>query len=161
MLKILLAVDGSALSLDAVRHGLALHAQGLRAQFVLVNVQESASLYEMVVARDPAVIDDVSVEAGRHQLEVARALCVGAKVNFEAEVVIGDPAHLIVELAERHACDAIILGARGHGGLRDALLGSVSQAVTYSATVPVTVVKHMETDEPALASGESDPDEGA
>ena len=159
MLKILLAVDGSALSLDAVRHGLTLHAQGLRAQFVLVNVQESASLYEMVVARDPAVIDEVSAEAGQHQLEAARALCTEAGVNFEAEVVIGDPAHLILELAERHACDAIILGARGHGGLRGAVLGSVSQAVAYAATVPVTVVKHAEPDERAPASGLSDPDE--
>ena len=161
MLKILLAVDGSALSLDAVRHGLALHAQGLRAQFVLVNVQESASLYEMVVARDPAVIDDVSAKAGQHQLEGARALCAGADVLFDAEVVIGDPAHLIVELAERHACDAIILCARGHGGLRGALLGSVSQAVTHSATVPVTVVKHIESDERVLASGDTEPDEDA
>ena len=38
---------------------------------------------------------------------------------------------------ERHACDAIILGARGLG----ALLGSVSQAVLAAAKVPVTIVK--------------------
>jgi len=45
MLKILIAVDGSELSLDAVRHALALAKEGLQIDLVLANVQESATLY--------------------------------------------------------------------------------------------------------------------
>ena len=56
-MKILLPVDGSAAALAAVRHALALVQEGLRADFVLVNVQEPASLYEMVVVHDADVIE--------------------------------------------------------------------------------------------------------
>ena len=57
-MKILIPVDGSALSLEAVRHALGLIGQGLRADLVLANVQAPASLYEIVVAHDPNVIKD-------------------------------------------------------------------------------------------------------
>jgi nucleotide-binding universal stress UspA family protein len=45
-------------------------------------------------------------------------------------------------MAERHGCDAIILGARGLGALRSALMGSVSQGILHASRLPVTVVKH-------------------
>jgi nucleotide-binding universal stress UspA family protein len=45
-------------------------------------------------------------------------------------------------MAERHGCDAIILGARGLGTLRSALMGSVSQGVLKASRLPVTIVKH-------------------
>ena len=51
-LKILLAVDGSAHALAAVRCALRLAAGRPGCSFVLVNVQEPASLYEVVVAHD-------------------------------------------------------------------------------------------------------------
>ena len=61
MIKILIAVDGSALSLDAVHHVLRLVQDGLRVSVVLANVQEPASLYELVVSRDPDLIAAASV----------------------------------------------------------------------------------------------------
>jgi len=42
-MKILVPVDGSPLSLEAVRHAIALVKQGLRAELVLANVQLPAS----------------------------------------------------------------------------------------------------------------------
>ena len=54
-MKILVPVDGSPLSLEAVRHAISLVKQGLRAELVLANVQSPASLYEIVVAHDPDV----------------------------------------------------------------------------------------------------------
>ena len=53
MLKILIAVDGSELSLDGVHHALALVGQGLQATMVLANVQEPATLYELVTRATP------------------------------------------------------------------------------------------------------------
>lgn len=153
MLKILIPVDGSELSLDAVRHALGLRRQGLNAEFVLANVQEPASLYELLTIRDPQRVQGVSAGAGEHQLEGARQLCDAAGVGYECEVGSGDPAHTLLEIAERYACDAIIVGARGRGGLAGAMLGSVSQVLAHDSTIPVTVVKHAEPDE--LAPAES------
>ncbi|MFM8899546.1 MAG: universal stress protein, partial [Burkholderiales bacterium] len=59
MLKILIPTDGSAAALLAAQHALLLVSKGLHARFVVVNVQDPATLYEMVVAHDPEVLERV------------------------------------------------------------------------------------------------------
>jgi nucleotide-binding universal stress UspA family protein len=147
-MKILVPVDGSQLSLEALRHALALVKEGLRADLVLANVQAPASLYEIVVARDPALIHDASVGAGAHLLEPAQALCRAAGVAFECEVVSGEPVQALCDLAEEYACAAIVVGAHGKGALASALLGSVSHALSHVSPVPVTIVRLLEADQP-------------
>jgi nucleotide-binding universal stress UspA family protein len=157
-MKILLPVDGSPAALQAVRHALQLVQQGLRADFVLANVQPPANLYEAVTAHDPDVIREVRAAAGADLLAPAEALLQAAGVDFESEVAGGAPEHLIVEIAERYGCDAIVMGARGMGDWQAALLGSVSQAVVQHSPVPVTIVRL--ADEAAEAGEDSGP-EGA
>lgn len=140
-MKILLPVDGSELSLRAVGVAVDLLRQGLSGNLVLANVQEPATLYEMVVAPDGEVLKKVSTAAGIDALETAEALLVREKLAYEREIASGDPAHTIVDIAERHGCDMIIMGARGTGALRSAILGSVSNQVLHAASVPVMVVK--------------------
>ena len=141
-MKILLPVDGSDESLDAVRHALELIHEGLRASLVLANVQETASLYELLRAHDAEVIESVSRAAGVHSLEAASALCTAAHVAFEQEIDIGDPAHTLHDIAERLGCDVVVMGARGKGGTRGTRLGSVAHAMLHDAALPVTIVRH-------------------
>jgi len=141
-MKILVPVDGSAQALDAVRHALRLRQEGLNAAFVLATVQEPTYLYEMVLAPDAEVLERVSGAVGSRALAAAEALFDAAGVAYEREIGSGEPAPVLIEMAQRHGCDAIILGARGLGALRGALMGSVSQGVLHASTVPVTVVKH-------------------
>jgi len=140
-MKILLPVDGSELSLKAVRLAVDLLHQGLSGSLVLANVQEPATLYEMVVAPDGEVLKRVSTAAGVDALEKAEALLMQEEVVYEREIASGDPAHTIVEIGERFGCDMIIMGARGTSALRSALLGSVSNEVLHAAQVPVMIVK--------------------
>lgn len=149
MLKILLPVDGSQASLDAVRHALTLLANGLTARFVLANVQEPATLYELVTAHDPEVLQQVSDGAGAHLLEPAEALLRGAGAEWEREIASGDPAHVLAEMIERHGIDAVVMGARGIGAARSAVAGSVSHWLLTHCTVPVTVVRHLPPDDDA------------
>ena len=140
-MKILLPVDGSELSLEAVRFAIRMVQGGLRADAVLANVQEPANLYELLVAHDPEVINKVSDEAGRHTLQSAMALLDAAGVQYECEVAKGDPAHTIIDIADRFACDMVVMGARGNSALRSAMMGSVSNEVLHASPVPVVIVK--------------------
>lgn len=141
-MKILVPVDGSELALDAVRHALRLRQEGLDAAFLLATVQEPTYVYEMVLAPDADVLERLSGAVGSRALAGAEALFNAAGVPFEREIGSGEPAPTLIEMAERQGCDAIILGARGLGVLRSALLGSVSQGVLHGSKLPVTVVKH-------------------
>lgn len=149
-MKILLPVDGSEASLEAVRQALRMVREGLQASLVLANVQEPATLYEMLLAHDADVIDQVSAKAGLHLLEPAQALVREAGVPFEIEVASGDPAHTLIDILENFGCDMVMMGARGMGTLRSALLGSVSHEVLHAAQVPVLVVKQAAAPEEAV-----------
>ena len=141
-MKILLPVDGSDGALEAVRYALRLQREGLRASFVLAAVQEPTYTYEMLLPPDADVLDRLTGAEGARALNRAVALFEAAGLNFEREIGSGDPAPALLEIAQRFGCEAIIMGARGRGALRSALLGSVSQAVLQASTVPVTIVKH-------------------
>lgn len=140
-MKILVPVDGSEPSLEAVRHALKLKREGLKASFVLATVQEPTYAYEMMLAPDAEVLAHVTGAVGSRALQGAEALFKAADEPFEREIASGYAANTLIEVAERHGCDAIVMGARGLGALRSTLLGSVSQAVLHIAKVPVTIVK--------------------
>jgi len=157
-MKMLIAVDGSAASLDAVRHAIALANEGLRARLLLANVQEPTHLYEMVLARDLDLIERAAEGAGAHALQDAVALVRAAGLEFETEIATGEPAHTLVEVAENFGCGMIVVGARGAGSLRSAMLGSVSTELLHSASMPVLVVKAAEAPAEAEAEAEVEAD---
>ncbi|MES2879656.1 MAG: universal stress protein [Pseudomonadota bacterium] len=146
-MKILLPVDGSAVSLEAVRCAIRMAKAGLETSVVLANVQEPATLYELVVAHDPQVIEQVSAAAGTHALSAAEALLKAAHIPYQCEVASGDPAHTLIDILENFECDLVVMGARGMSTLRSAFLGSVSNEVLHAANVPVMIVKLDETAE--------------
>jgi nucleotide-binding universal stress UspA family protein len=57
-------------------------------------------------------------------------------------VVGGDAGSTLCDLAEELDASAIVIGSRGRGGIRRALLGSVSDHVVRNAGRPVLVVPH-------------------
>jgi nucleotide-binding universal stress UspA family protein len=63
----------------------------------------------------------------------------GPPKGFEARLVEGDPSESLV--AEAGDADLIVVGSRGRGGLKSALLGSVSGHVIHHASCPVVVLK--------------------
>ena len=142
-MKTLLPIDGSPNALAAVRHVLRLREQGLACEMVLVNVQEPASLYEVVVAHDPQVLTDVRRAAGADLLAPAEALLDAAGVEWESEVAGGQPAALLLELLENYGCDAVVMGARGMGQPDAAGLGSVAQSLAMHCMVPLTLVREL------------------
>src|SRR5450830_1446250 len=147
-MKILLPVDGSAVSLAAVGFAIRMAQEGLQSSMVLANVQEPATLYELVVAHDQQVIEQASAAAGAHTLAAAEDLLKAAGIAYECEVAMGDPAHTLIDIMENFQCDLVVMGASGTSTLRSALLGSVSNEVLHAAGVPVMIVKARQEPDP-------------
>jgi len=150
MMKILIPVDGSEPALEAARHALHLVQAGLQASFVLAAVQEPVYLYETLLSPDAEVLDRLTGAEGGQALAAAQALFDAAGVSYEREIASGEPVPALIEVARRYKCDAIIMGARGRGALRSALLGSVSQRVVQQAALPVTIVKQAQAERVGL-----------
>ena len=135
-MKILLPVDGSDLSLHETRFALQLLREGLKASFVLANVQEPASFYEIVTADDPALIEDAALEAAEELMEPSARLLPTVLADA-FEVVNG-----MLDLIELHGCDMVLMGSRARGPLRRLVEGaSVSRRLIDDAPVPVLLVK--------------------
>lgn len=117
-MRILLAVDETGPSLLAARFAKRLYESMREASIVMVHV---------------------GAEGGAGA-QAARAILDGERVPYTFEAGQGDPADMIVERAQEHHCDMIVIGSRQRGAVRSAVLGSVSGKVVAESTVPVVVV---------------------
>jgi nucleotide-binding universal stress UspA family protein len=91
---------------------------------------------------DPEVKEGIEQQARKLlDAEVEEVRSAGGEVA-QAHLRIGDAAAEIVALAEDIEAGLIVMGSRGLGGIRGALMGSVSEAVVKHAHCPVLVVRH-------------------
>jgi nucleotide-binding universal stress UspA family protein len=60
--------------------------------------------------------------------------------DLQGVVVEGRAAAVFEELS--HDADLVVVGSRGHGGFRSAILGSVSSSVANHAACPVAIIPH-------------------
>jgi nucleotide-binding universal stress UspA family protein len=82
-------------------------------------------------------IDEALLQQHRERVE---AFFSGAQLSVEFAGVIGEPAEEIVEIAEAHDADMIVVGTREPGFLERLLGGSVSQGVARRAHCDVLIV---------------------
>lgn len=68
-----------------------------------------------------------------------RAIAQGISATYEAK--LGEPGSLICELVRDWQIDLIIMGRKGHSGLTELLLGSVSNHVLHHAPCSVLVIQ--------------------
>ena len=151
--KILLATDGSSEAELATRTAVDLSQRTDSELHVIhvLDVHPTALLYpeatdpEGVEMPDPILEEDLqqsSEQRGREVLdeEVERVRSAGGTVA-QAHLMMGGAAREIVHLAEDLGADLIVMGSRGRGGIRRALMGSVSDSVIRHAHCPVLVVR--------------------
>ncbi len=141
-MKILLAVDGSEQALRAARHVAAMTEYLAQPPTVLVlNVQPpvASGLVRRFLSQE--ALDAYYRDEARRALEPVEAMLKQSGIAAESHVVVGDIAATIAEFAASHGCDQIVMGTRGLGGVKGALLGSVASAVLHLADRPVLLVK--------------------
>ena len=59
----------------------------------------------------------------------------------QSHLMMGEAAREIIYLAEDLGAGLVVMGSRGRGGIRRALMGSVSDSVVRHAHCPVLVVR--------------------
>jgi nucleotide-binding universal stress UspA family protein len=59
-------------------------------------------------------------------------------LSWASEAAQGDPAEILVQLADRHEADVLVIGNRG---MQRRVLGSVPNSVTHTANCTVFLVK--------------------
>ena len=152
-LKILLPLDGTTLSLDQARFAIRLCQSGLDAHFVAANVQEPASFYEFITARDPARLQQMVIGTAQELVAPAVALLKDAGLSHEVVMVEeGDAVQGMLELIESEGCDMVIIGVHPHSLLTSGSTRPSAQRLAKVAPVPVLSVR-------APAPAEPDEDE--
>ena len=90
----------------------------------------------------------------RRQLEdVRRARPELAVVPVTIEATTGAPGPVLVDAAR--GADLLVLGHRGRGAVRSALLGSVGLHCVLHATCPTTIVRATAVAEPNLVAAQT------
>jgi nucleotide-binding universal stress UspA family protein len=142
-MKLLVAVDGSKNSLDAVRCVID-HADWYRGTptVLLVTVHLPVPrLPRMGLAVGRAQVRKYYQEEGEARLAAARRKLDAAGMRYSAHVLVGPVAESIVKLARQERCDVIYIGTRGMTGIGKMLLGSTASKVLHISETPVLLVK--------------------
>jgi len=142
MLKLLIAVDGSAHAQRAIEAAARLQAQTVGIDAVLVHVRDVPIYADQYPPLDAQAVEFALQQQQSALLEAALASARQAgltQVRTQAEV--GLAAQEIARAATDLGVDIILIGTHGRSALGGLLLGSVAQRVVHLATVPVLLVK--------------------
>ncbi len=142
--RLLVAVDGSEQSDEALDHAVAL-VEKFGSELVL-----------LTVARVPPFLGDESFDPKAYtkyqesELELCHNILKDVEEmvrtkhpNLNVRTILreGRPSAIIVDVAEKEGCDMIIVGSRGMGGITGLVLGSTSHRVVDSCIKPVMIIK--------------------
>ncbi len=132
--RILLPVDGSAVSLRAARDAAWL-ARNWGAELLLLHCN---TVFPNLKRREDYARE--VAEAANKVLGPVRDILQDYGIRYMERVEDDSPAETIPRLAAREGVDLIVMGSRGAGPLEGALLGSVTQQVLHAAKCRVLVV---------------------
>jgi nucleotide-binding universal stress UspA family protein len=143
--KILLATDGSEEAQLAARTAADLVKSTGSELHVAVIFPESAYVHPYYEVRLPKIAEHLRQqdrEENQKVLDEQVKRVQETEVDIaEAHLRTGEPDREIVALAEELGAGLIVMGSRGLGGVRRALMGSISDSVVRHAQCPVMVVR--------------------
>jgi nucleotide-binding universal stress UspA family protein len=125
--RLLIATDGSDCARRAAKYGLELAARYDAGVDVV-------SVYRGDEAQGQATLDDIA------------DLAADVGVAVDTELLSGKPAKSIVDYAADAGADLVVVGRRGRSGVRERLLGSITERVLRRSGPPVLTVPGTEVD---------------
>jgi nucleotide-binding universal stress UspA family protein len=147
-IKILLAIDGSGESEPATRRAVDL-ADTAGSELHVVYVGQLPNF----LMNDPDIMgfyrklyDDIEQESLEILWRLAWEVKAAGGDVAGAHLRMGNVAEEIVELAKDLQADLIVMGSRGHGGLRRVIEGSISDVVVRRAACAVMTVRSQQSE---------------
>ena len=127
-MSILLAYDGKS------------HTEAALEYAVRLSVGLDEPLYVLtVVSKDQMDPEDVDPTI-REYMEAAQQRVMEKGVDVHTIIEVGKPEDVILEVADRFQCDAIVVGRPDRSRFDRMVMGSVSQNLVDNATCPVIIV---------------------
>jgi nucleotide-binding universal stress UspA family protein len=141
---VLVCTDGSELAAHAATAGLALLRSDVSVIVVTVVDEEDLTLVAGTGmaggTESPEEFDRINAARLADGENVVRELAEAlGRADVRTEVLRGGAGHALCDFAAGVSASAIVLGTRGRGGFKRALLGSVSDYVVRNAPCPVLV----------------------
>ncbi|WP_306061855.1 universal stress protein [Natronococcus wangiae] len=135
--SVLVPVDGSDPAMEALEHALD------------IAVDTDASVHALYVAdtnqpslvRISTQIIDALEEEGEEIIDHVRSRAEDRDVSVTDHVVQGSPRKVILEYADTHDVDLIVMGAHGQHGLGEYFFGSTTEHIVHQSEVPVLTVR--------------------
>jgi nucleotide-binding universal stress UspA family protein len=147
---VLVGADGSRLARNAAVVGVDLlrSPDALVVAMVVDEVDWSLALGDSGFAGPVVTVEELELRK-RASHEAAEAALAELKAALGRDDVVtrvleGSPGPVLCHLASETSASAIVVGTRGRGGFKRAVLGSVSDYVVRNAPCPVVVVGNTE-----------------
>jgi len=140
-MKIALAVDGSVYTKRMLSY-IAAHDELLSAanEFLALNVTPKIPPRPArFVGHD--VLSRYYEEEREKVLRPVRAFAQMQGWNFRERHAVGHPAETLAAIMAEERPDLLVMGSRGHGAFKSALLGSVAARLLSHAKVPVLLIR--------------------
>jgi nucleotide-binding universal stress UspA family protein len=136
--RILLAVDGSEHAFHAAKVAAEL-SRCMKSELRIVVAYDPIPPY----LGEPNLQHAINARLDHAQEILKKAVETLGDVPAEihTELIEGNPAEAIIEVAATRASDVIVMGSRGLGRLAGLVLGSTSQKVVSHAPCPVLIVR--------------------
>jgi nucleotide-binding universal stress UspA family protein len=141
-LTVLFCADGSDLALDALRAGMKVLGRPHRAVICTVLDPFDPTLVTgdgmagaVITPEDYVLMEQAREAQARAVLDEARSTL--GLPDAETLIVTGSPGPSLCDVAAEIPASVVVLGTRGRGGIRRAVLGSVSDHVVRNAPCPV------------------------
>lgn len=143
---LLIPTDGSALSTEAAEAGVRL-AKALDARVTALFAAPPVTpvIYKAMLPVGYATTEQhrkLTEKAAEKYLGAVQKAARAARLRYEAVTLTSDfPADAILATAKKRGCDLVFMASHGRRGLKGALLGSQTQKVLASGTIPVLVYR--------------------
>jgi manganese transport protein len=132
--RIAVTIDFSEMDQRTISHAI---SQGnASAEFILIHIVETAPA--RLAEKETG---DLEASADKAAMERYVQLLKDKGYNAEVKLGYGRRAKEIADIVKQTRADLLVMGAHGHSGLKDMLLGETINAVRHLIEVPLLVVK--------------------